>query len=303
VGERILAPNLSKIGQLTGIESLARKSGGKGDAMTMSLSDAIADIRARTAADYPGDLLYGGEPNLYPNTFSSEFRLFGRSNRFTPDQANAVKERLIIISQMLEIVLQARPVFSSPADATNAPPATAEEMHEVMYCFMQHYHLPTPLVDVTTDLSVAVAFATEVDPDDDPESVRPGALYILRRSRLNAHGFRVSDRSRTRANRPNKQQALSLYLPDGIDLQQLPNDAVERITFSSSWQERSRLMRPDLLDAHDDPVAGEVARLAYRCAHGDWAPDDPSSGRVVEFFSDIAFTLANAGAVPTVATP
>lgn len=58
-------------------------------------------------------------------------------------------------------------------------------------------------------------------------------------------------------------------------------------------------MRPNLLDAHNDPVAAEVARLAYRCAHGDWAPDDPSAGRVVEFFATIAYTLADAGAVPT----
>lgn len=104
----------------------------------VSLPDAIADIRARTAGREPDDLLYRGEPALYPNTFSSHYRLFERSNRFTANQANAVKERLVKIAQMLEIVLQAKPVFAAAADAAKAPPASAEEIHEVIYCFMQH---------------------------------------------------------------------------------------------------------------------------------------------------------------------
>jgi FRG domain len=269
--------------------------------MTMSLSDAIAVIGAMTAEKDSGDLLYRGEPNLYPNTFSSHYRLFERSNRFTQGQADAVKERLLKIAQMLEIVLQAKPVFPSTAAAANAPPATAEDIHEVIYSFMQHYHLPTPLVDVTTDLDVAVAFAAEVNPDEGPDTEKPGALYVLFRRRLEAHGLRVFERGHTKAIRPNKQQALSLYLPPGIDLQQLPNDAVKRVTFTSSADERSRFIRPDLLDAHDDPVAEEVARLTYRCAYGDWAPDDPSAGRVVEFFSNIAYALADVGAVPIAA--
>jgi hypothetical protein len=267
--------------------------------MTMSLPDAIAELRARTAGCALDDVLYRGEPALYPTTFSSHYRLFECSNRFTEDQANAVKERLVRIAQMLEIVLQARPLFATPAAAASMPPATLEEIHEVIYCFMQHYHLPTPLVDVTTDLAVAAAFAAEVDPDDEPGTQRPGALYLLHRSRLEAHRIRVFARSHTRAPRPHKQQALSLYLPPGTDMQLLPRDAVERVTFSSSCLERAQFLQPGLLDAHNDPVAEEVARLTYRCAHGDWAWDDPSSGRVVEYFATIAYMLADAGAVPT----
>ena len=264
----------------------------------MSLSDALAAVRSATAGEHPEELLFRGEPDLYPNTFSSHHRLFERSNRFTEGQAKAVEERLALIANVLEIVLQAKPVFSSRAAAANARPSTVKEIYEVRYCFMQHYHLPTDFVDVTTDLGVAAAFASDIDEDDAVGNVKSGALYVIRRRKIGAYGIKVFDPVSTRADRPNKQQAASLYLKPGVDLQQIPSDAIERFTFVSSADERARTKRPDLLDAHGDEVAAEVARLTYRCAHGDWAPEDPSAGRVIEFFSNIAYMLADAGAVP-----
>lgn len=35
---------------------------------------------------------------------------------------------------------------------------TLEDINEVVYCFMQHYHLATPFIDLTTEINTAAAF-------------------------------------------------------------------------------------------------------------------------------------------------
>ena len=73
---------------------------------------------------------------------------------------------------------------------------------------------------------------------------------------------------------------------------------VTRFEFQDKAGEISQYEIDDLCSASDDSVANEVAMLAYRCAHGDLASDDPSHGRVTEYFSKIAYQLADNGAVP-----
>jgi hypothetical protein len=59
--------------------------------------------------------------------------------------------------------------------------------------------------------------------------------------------------------------------------------------------ERQKFYRADLYDASDDGVAREVATLVHRCAYGDWAVDDPSLGRVSEYFAGVLRQLLAAG--------
>ena len=104
--------------------------------------------------------LYRGEAKIFQSTQSSHYRLFEKSNQFTDSQASAVKHRLLTIAQMLEIVGLGKHVFASKSDAKKySIPSTPNEINEVCYCFMQHYHLATPFLDLTTDINVTAAFA------------------------------------------------------------------------------------------------------------------------------------------------
>jgi hypothetical protein len=62
---------------------------------------------------------------------------FPSPNRFTDNQALAVKERLLTIAQMLEVVGLGRPMFPRPEDALkHTPPMRLEDVNEVIYSFM-----------------------------------------------------------------------------------------------------------------------------------------------------------------------
>lgn len=265
----------------------------------VSIAECLRKVREATAACGASDCLYRGEASLYPATRSSHYRLFSESNRFTEGQSRAVKDRLLTIAQMLEVVGLGRPVFGRAQDALkHAPPMRLEDLNEVIYCFMQHYHLPTPFIDLTTDIKVAAAFAVEGASKADKVEARRGVIFLVSRKGLERLGFKVFDSTESAATRPRRQKAVSILLERDTNFQALSEPVLTRFEFEDIPATIAPYEAPDLYDATDDRIAREVAMLAYRCAYEDFASGDPSHGRVTEFFSQIAYRLADAGAVP-----
>jgi hypothetical protein len=100
------------------------------------------------------------------------------------------------------------------------------------------------------------------------------------------------------ATRPLKQRAVALFLERDTNFQALPEHVLARFEFEDTSGAIARYDNPHIYDAEGDRIAQQVAKLAHRCAYEDLASTDPSHGRVTEFFSQIAYCLADAGAVP-----
>src|SRR5216684_122713 len=262
----------------------------------VSIAECLRKVREATAA-HSSDCLYRGEASLYPATRSSHYRLFSESNGFTDDQARAVKERLLIIAQLLEVVGLGRPVFARAEDALkHAAPMRLEDVNEVIYCFMQHYHLATPFIDLTTDINVGAAFAADGASKDDESETRRGVIYLVSRKGLEGQGFRLFDSADSAATRPRRQKAVSLFLESDTNFQALPGPVLTRFEFEDTCAAIARYDDPGVYDAAGDRIAREVAMLTYRCAYEDLASDDPSHGRVTKYFSQIEYRLPDAGA-------
>ena len=258
----------------------------------------LQQVLETTAKFGTSDCLYRGEEQPYPATRSSHYRLFSESNRFTNDQADAVKDRLLRIAQLLEIVGLNTPLFQSADDAQKYSPATTpERISEVTYSFMQHYHLATPFIDLTTDINIAAAFAAFGTAAADASKPRRGVIYLVSRKGLVERGHRLYDATDSRAVRPRRQSAVALFLERDTNFQALPASMLYRFEFEDTCAALMPYDRQEIYDACDDRIASEVARLAYRCAFEDWASSNPSHGRVTEYFSEIAYKLANAGAL------
>jgi hypothetical protein len=272
----------------------------KGRINKMTIEKCLQELQKETVERATSDCLYRGESALYPTTYSSHYRLFVKSNRFTNSQANAVKVRLLIIAQLLEVVGLGRPLFASADEAQkHSPPTTMKDINEVIYSYMQHYHLATPFIDLTTDLNIAAAFAADISPNESGSESWRGVIYLISKEGLLKSGYRLFDSTDSRAKRPSRQKAVSLFLERDADFQALQPPVVTRFEFEDTSERIQNYLMPDIYDARGDLIAREVAKLAYRCAYEDLASDDPSHGRVAGYFSEIAFRLADAGAVPT----
>jgi FRG domain len=265
----------------------------------MTIEKCLEELQKATAGRAASDCLYRGESALYPTTYSSHYRLFVKSNRFTSGQADAVKERLVIIAQLLEVIGLGRPLSASADDALkHSPPTTMKDINEVIYSYMQHYHLATPFIDLTADLNIAAAFAADRPPEESDPKLWRGVIYLISKEGLLNSGYRLFDSTDSRAKRPQKQKAVSLFLERDADFQALQPPVVTRFEFEDNGERIQDYLIPDIYDARGDVIAREVAKLAYRCAYEDLASDDPDHGRVVKYFSEIAFRLTDAGAVP-----
>lgn len=72
-------------------------------------------------------------------------------------------ERLLAVVQVLDLVLNARPVFPNPQQAiaycgpaSLLAPNQALAPHALVYATLQHYGLPSPFVDLTGNLETAL---------------------------------------------------------------------------------------------------------------------------------------------------
>ncbi|MBD1367461.1 FRG domain-containing protein [Mucilaginibacter sp. ZT4R22] len=264
-----------------------------------TMAECLTNVYQASDSCAEGNCLYRGEDSLYPTTYSSHYRLFFKSNRFTDSQTQAVKERLLIIAQMMEVIGLGKPLFSSETDgAKHVEDSSFQSINEVIYCFMQHYHLATPFIDLTTDIEIAAAFATFGAAKENPSKKKQGVIYLLNKSELENNGYRITASGYSKARRPIVQKAVSLFLDHDTDFQMLPTSVISRFEFEDTCDNLSRYDKPEIYNALNDKIAEEVARLSYRCAYGDLASDDPSHGRVSKYFEDIAYLLADAGAIP-----
>lgn len=252
----------------------------------------LAEAREKALQMGLANPVYRGEPYKYDNTFSSHHRLF-QGPRFTQQQKEATAERMVWIAQTLNIVLHDVPVFASHEVAgRNIREQTQGEIHDVIYCFLQHYHVATPFIDVTTNLDVACSFCVTERTYETSQFAR---LYVIDANRLVCCGLTLSRGQDSRARRPKLQDAMSLYLSHGSDFQKAAKPFAVAIDVEVSEEERRAFYRPELYDAREDEVAGHVAALLYRCAWGDLASPDL---RVSEYFADVFDILRRAGAIP-----
>jgi len=272
----------------------------------LPIAECLHKLRKTAEERGAEDCLYRGEASIHKATRSSHHRLFNESKRFTDDQAKAVKERLLFIATCLEVVGLGRPLFASADDAQkHSPPSTLEGVNEVIYCFMQHYHLATPFIDLTTDLNSAASFAADGPPTEGASGSKRGVIYLISKESLLLSGYQKFDSTDSRATRPRRQKAVSLFLKGGTNFQDLhrpgdlPRPIVTRFEFEDTFEHISEHVMQDIYDATGDSIAGEVASLTHRCAYGDLASKDPSHGRVTEYFAQIWHRLVRAGAVPT----
>jgi len=257
--------------------------------MAITLSQAKEDASKANVAKP----LFRGEEGHFKNTYSAHHRLF-QGPRFTQAQKIETAKRMVWIAQTLQLVLQHEPVFADPISASkHAGTPSPNKMHQVLYGFLQHYHLATPFIDVTTNLDVACSFCVSEKHYEKPQPVR---LYVIDSEELEACGLRVTGGYTSRSPRHGAQEALSIYLPHKCDFQRTAKNAlISIIDAEVTESERQKFYRADLYDATNDEVAHEVASLAYRCAYGDWAPDHPSLGRVQEYFAEVFDKLRDAG--------
>ncbi|MBM3578460.1 MAG: FRG domain-containing protein [Alphaproteobacteria bacterium] len=237
--------------------------------------------------------LFRGEPGSYKTTFSAHHRLF-QGPRFTQAQKEETAERLVWIAQTLEVILQDVRVYADPVLAAENPrPPSPDKIHEVIYGFLQHYHLATPFIDVTRNIDVACSFCVSEELYVEPRAAR---LYVIDSDRLETCGLRVTGGYETRARRPRVQEALSIYLAHACDFQAAARAALPLVLdVEVTEAERRKFYRADLYDASDDGVAHQVAILVHRCAYGDWAIVDPSLGCVSEYFAGVLRQLLAAG--------
>jgi hypothetical protein len=239
--------------------------------------------------------VYRGEPRKYENTFSSHYRLF-QGFRFTQQQKVETAERMVWIAQALNVVLHNVPVYSDrEAAERNLRVQTQEEIHDVIYCFLQHYHVATPFIDVTGNLDVACSFCVEESTYESPQLAR---LYVCDADVLISSGLKLSRGQDSRARRPKVQDAMSVFLPHGVDFQKAAETFAVVFDVEVSEEERRAFYRSELYDASEDEVAGHVAALVHRCGWGDLTHEDPSLRRVAEYFKEVFCMLERSGTAP-----
>ena len=121
---------------------------------------------------------------------------------------------------------------------------------------LQHYGMPTEYLDVTSDLNVAVSFATDLRVGEF------GALCVAEHSELAAHGKLVDLRSIFFANRPMRQQAFgfsSEAFPDLKSATAINQLGLKWYAFCFTEDDARRFdPNPELLDAHSDRAAGLI---------------------------------------------
>jgi hypothetical protein len=110
--------------------------------------------------------LFRGENREWGHTYSSLDRLQA-SKQIPKDHWEVFDRRFLHIVTVLDIVVNARPIFSSPNDAADhTGPDSLLDEHDrlapecLVYATAQHYGIPSPFVDLTDNLETALFFAS-----------------------------------------------------------------------------------------------------------------------------------------------
>ncbi len=184
--------------------------------------------------------LYRGEPVIYDTTKSSIMRL-----QQEPGLSERAKETIQCLTLMVNMrVLQhLRSLFLDKSDSL---------------AFLQHYGMPTQMIDFTSKLNVAALFATASDARSEQGII--GVLPIPARF----ENFRVFDHTAHYGKRPEKQYAYGVYSENILDLKS--DDARNKVQMKwfSFKQSSSKVMaigNNDLLDFRDDKFAGLIRSI------------------------------------------
>jgi hypothetical protein len=189
----------------------------------------------------------------------------------------------------LNIVLNSIPVFPSAEEALrNARRSKSSHPIETMGASLQHYYLPTPLLDLTDDLGIAAYPA-------DPEGGGLGCIYVIDVKRIIQHGWVVYSLKQSNADRPRHQRAHSLLLKAGEDLRdekRFPRKLVDRYYFASTDVERLKVFDPNLMKAHGDLAAREVGRCCAQIIGRDWRESNSDQKKILRFYDEVCGRLA-----------
>lgn len=226
--------------------------------------------------------LFRGENRDWGNTYSSLDRLQASKN-IPERQWPVFDERLLAVVQVLDLVLNARPGFHTAQQAvTYSGPAsllTPNQVltpHALVYATLQHYGLPSPLIDLTGNLESALFFCSyPTDPQD-----ATALLFVVDTGtmEINSRLVRMPEIDLYHTSRHARQAAHGLYLrlgsgqrdinyEKGEDFRAL-NGVVELITFPWSPEYRAAFHQQHetcLLSVSSDRLAREVCRV---CEHG-----------------------------------
>ena len=173
-----------------------------------TLQDCVDAVR-KDHPTGPGQpqILYRGEASVYPHTHSLIFRLTQELQVIPQNQIPYLMATLAEIQLKLDLVINEVPVFATPEAALAAAgKANPSNPIEILGAFLQHYYLPTPLLDVTDDLQTALAFAAypiNGKPEDQPN---PGRLYVFDTAELLKAGRLVFSLLKSKARRPSTQR-------------------------------------------------------------------------------------------------
>lgn len=124
-----------------------------------------------------GRHLFRGEGRDWDSTHSSLDRLQA-SKQIPKDQWAKFDQRYLHIALVFDLVLNARPVFSSALEAVQyTGPGSLLDEHDqlapacLVYATFQHYSVPSPFVDLTENFETALFFCS-YPPDSKTDIVR-----------------------------------------------------------------------------------------------------------------------------------
>ncbi|NLR97766.1 FRG domain-containing protein [Rhizobium sp. P38BS-XIX] len=226
--------------------------------------------------------LFRGENRDWGSTYSSLDRLQS-SKQLPQHQWNEFDRRLENIVVLLDLLVNERPLFSSPSAALNPlRPASLIDQHDrlspacLIYATLQHYGVPSPFVDLTENLETALFFASY--PAKSETDVAVMFVVDSEQESIATRLARMPDTDLHRSSRHARQAAhgLCLRLGTGVrDVDYACNEdfrkldgVVETITFAWSAEDRrafNQLHQKLLIPLGSDKLGQKVSQA---CLHG-----------------------------------
>jgi hypothetical protein len=256
-----------------------------------TLQGCLDTLRREIPSDR--ETLYRGEAVVYPHSYSLIYRLTTEQQVLPLTEIRYLVETLDEMQTRLNIVLNEIPVYPSAEEALrNAHRIKSPHPIEIMGAFLQHYYLPTPLLDLTDDLEIAAKFAAY---PADSEGGGLGCIYAIDVTQIIQHGWVVYSLKQSKADRPRHQCAHSLLLKAGEDIQdetRFPRKLVDKYYFTSTDTERAKFFDPNLMKVHGDLAAREVGRCCAQIVGRDWQQSNSDQKKILRFYDDVCGRLA-----------
>jgi hypothetical protein len=225
--------------------------------------------------------LFRGEDRDWCNTHSSLDRLQA-SKQIPKDQWANFDQRYLHIVIVLDLVLNARPGFSSAEDAVQyVGPGSLLDEHDqlspssLVYAAFQHYGVPSPFLDLTDNLETALFFSSY--PRDQKSDVAVVFVIDSEEKQIQKRIARMPSREIYRDSRHARQTAHGLCLRLGSGIRdvdytigedfRLLGGIVEKIIFPWPADARATFHKKrekSLLSVAGDRLATEVYKACSR---------------------------------------